>query len=166
VKFIIPAIFAALFVISAQATETNALFQAPDAQSKFREAQLHVKELMNAGRYQEASKYMAIYQTLACEAAEQKAGKSTEDGAAICAQKNKAGSLHPQIGAQKSAQSPSAPMLGSGVTIVQSNMPGSSTVLDGSTASIFLFDPRSVPGSGSSTSPKQGSATDPWTGTP
>jgi hypothetical protein len=163
VKFIIPAIFAALFVISAQATETNALFQAPDAQSKFREAQLHVKELMNAGRYQEASKYMAVYQTLACEAAEQKAGKSTEEGAAICARKNKSRSLNAQIAPQQPA---SESMLGSGVTVMQSNMPGSSTVLDGSTASIFLFDPRSVPGSGSSTSPKQGSATDPWTGTP
>lgn len=162
-KFIIPAIFAALFVISAQATETNALFQAPDAQSKFREAQLHVKELMNAGRYQEASKYMAVYQTLACEAAEQKAGKSTEEGAAICARKNKSRSLNAQIAPQQPA---SESMLGSGVTVMQSNMPGSSTVLDGSTASIFLFDPRSVPGSGSSTSPKQGSATDPWTGTP
>jgi hypothetical protein len=163
VKFIIPAIFAALFVISAQATETNALFQAPDAQSKFREAQLHVKELMNAGRYQEASKYMAVYQMLACEAAEQKAGKSTEEGAAICARKNKSRSLNAQIAPQQPA---SESMLGSGVTVMQSNMPGSSTVLDGSTASIFLFDPRSVPGSGSSTSPKQGSATDPWTGTP
>ena len=162
-KFIIPAIFAALFVISAQATETHALFQAPDAQSKFREAQLHVKELMNAGRYQEASKYMAVYQTLACEAAEQKAGKSTEEGAAICARKNKSRSLNAQIAPQQPA---SESMLGSGVTVMQSNMPGSSTVLDGSTASIFLFDPRSVPGSGSSTSPKQGSATDPWTGTP
>jgi hypothetical protein len=163
VKFIIPAIFAALFVISAQATETSALFQAPDAQSKFREAQLHVKELMNAGRYQEASKYMAVYQMLACEAAEQKAGKSTEEGAAICARKNKSRSLNAQIAPQQPA---SESMLGSGVTVMQSNMPGSSTVLDGSTASIFLFDPRSVPGSGSSTSPKQGSATDPWTGTP
>lgn len=160
-KFIIPAIFAALFVISAQATETNALFQAPDAQSKFREAQLHVKELMNAGRYQDASKYMTVYQTLACEAAEQKAGKSTEEGAAICARKNKSRSLNAQIAPQQPA---SESMLGSGVTVMQSNMPGSSTVLDGSTASIFLFDPRSVPGSGSSTSPKQGSATDPWTG--
>jgi hypothetical protein len=163
VKFIIPAIFAALFAISAQATETNALFQAPDAQSKFREAQLHVKELMNAGRYQEASKYMAVYQTLACEAAEQKAGKSTEESAAICARKNKSRSLNAQIAPQQPA---SESMLGSGVTVMQSNMPGSSTVLDGSTASIFLFDPRSVPGSGLSTSPKQGSATDPWTGTP
>ena len=99
-KFIIPAIFAALFVISAQATETNALFQAPDAQRKFREAQLHVKELMNTGRYQEASKYMAVYQTLACEAAEQKAGKSTEEGAAICARKNKSRSLNAQIAPQ------------------------------------------------------------------
>ena len=63
-------------------------------------------------------------------------------------------------------QPASESMLGSGVTVMQSNMPGSSTVLDGSAASIFLFDPRSVPGSGSSTSPKQGSATDPWTDTP
>ncbi|MEO6823539.1 MAG: hypothetical protein ABI167_02210 [Nitrosospira sp.] len=165
-KSIIPAIFAALFIISAQAAETNALFQAPDAQSKFREAQLHVKELMDAGRYQEASKYMAIYQKLACEASEQKAGKSTEEGAAICARKNKSPSLNAQIAPQQSAQSSSDPLLGSGVTVMQSNMPGSSTVLDGSTASIFLFDPRSVPGSGSSTSPKQGSTTDPWTGTP
>lgn len=165
-KFIIPAIFSALFSISAQAAETNALFQAPDAQSKFREAQLHVKELMDAGRYQEASKYMAVYQTLACEAAEQKSGKSTEEGASICARKNKSRNLNAQIAPQQSAQSANDPMLGSGVTVMQSNMPGSSTVLDGSAPSIFLFDPRSVPGSGSSTSSRQGSTTDPWTGIP
>ena len=165
-KFIIPAIFAALLVTTAQAAETNPLFQAPDAQSKFRDAQLHVKELMNAGRYQEASKYMTVYQTLACEAAEQKAGRSTEDGAAICASKNKPPGLNAQLVPQPPAQSANESLLGSGVTVMQGNVPGSSTVLDGTAPSIFLFDPRSVPGSGSTSSRSDSRKTDPWTGSP
>jgi hypothetical protein len=167
VKLIIAAIFAALLATTAQGAETNPLFQTPDAQSKFRDAQLHVKELMNAGQYQEASKYMTVYQTLACEAAEQKAGKSTEEGAAICARKNKPRSLDAQLAPQQPAQSANETLLGSGVTVMQSNVPGSSTVLDGAAPSIFLFDPRSVPGTGSQTRSRTDSQKiDAWTGSP
>lgn len=164
-KFIIPAIFAALLATPAQAAETNPLFQTPDAQSKFRDAQLHVKELMNAGRYQEAAKYMTVYQTLACEAAEQKAGKSTEEGAAICAHKNSPGSLNAGASPQRPAHSPTESLLGPGVSVVPATVPGSSTMLDGSTPSIFVFDPRSVPGAGSKADSRPAdSRIDPWTG--
>jgi hypothetical protein len=167
VKFIIPAIFAALLATTAQATETNPLFQAPDAQSKFRDAQLHVKELMNTGRYQEAAKYMTVYQTLACEATEQKAGKSIEEGAAICARKNNPGNVNTGIPPQQSAQSATDSILGPGITVLPRHLPGSSTLLDGSTPSIFVFDPRSVPGSGSQTRSRTDSQKiDPWTGSP
>ena len=165
-KFIIPAIFAALLATTVQAAETNPFFQTPDAQSKFKDAQLHVKELMSAGRYEEASKYMTVYQTLACEASEQKAGRSKEDGVAICAHKNKSRGLDAHLAPQQPVQSANETLLGSGVTVMQSNVPGSSTVLDGSAPSIFLFDPRSVPGTGSSSNSRQGPSSDPWTGTP
>jgi len=166
VKFIISAIFAALLSTTAQATETSPLFHTPDAQSKFKDAQLHVKELMNTGRYQEAAKYMTVYQTLACEAAEQKAGKSTEEGAAICARKNNPGNANTGIPSQQPAQSAET-ILGPGITVMPRNLPGSSTLLDGSTPSIFVFDPRSVPGTSSGTGSRPDSQKiDPWTGSP
>lgn len=164
-KLIIPAIFAALLATTAQAAETNPFFQTPDAQSKFKDAQLHVKQLMSAGRYEDASKYMTVYQTLACEASEQKAGRNKEDGAAICASKNNSPDLNARVASQH-AQSANDPLRGSGITVMQGNVPGSSTVLDGNAPSIFLFDPRSVPGNGSSSNSRQGPSADPWTGTP
>ena len=70
---IIAAIFMALITVTAQA---NSIYETPDAETRFKEAQRHVKELMDTGKYQEASKFMGVYKTLACEAAEQKAGKA------------------------------------------------------------------------------------------
>lgn len=161
-KLIIPAILAALFVTTAQAEETNPIYQAPDAQSKFRDAKLRVRELMEAGQYKEAAKFMPIYQTLACEAAEQKAGTSAEQGAAICARKNNQAGITAGLPSSQSVQpSEDAPLV-PGVTIMQPTIPGSSTLLDGSTPSIFVFDPRSTPGTGSRTD----SRSDPWTGNP
>ena len=163
-KFVFSAIFVALLSTAAQATETNPIFHTPDAQSKFKDAQLHVKELMDTGRYQEAAKYMTVYQALACEAAEQKTGKSTEEGAAICARKNNPGNANTGIPSQQ-AQSPAETILGSGITVMPRNLPGSSTLLDGSTPSIFVFDPRAVPGSGGGGSRTDSEKADPWTGT-
>jgi hypothetical protein len=157
---VIAAIFMALVTATAQA---NSIYETPDAETRFKEAQRHVKELMDAGKYQEASKFMSTYKMLACEAAEQKAGKSTEEGAAACAKKSTPAGLvsgatvHP-------ADSSSDSLLGPGFTVRQRPMPGSSTMLDGSTPSLFVFDPRTVPGSGSSSG--SSSKTDPWTGSP
>ncbi|KIO48078.1 hypothetical protein [Nitrosospira sp. NpAV] len=165
-KLIIPAIFVALITTTTQAEETNPIYQTPDAQSKFREAQLHVQELMKAGRYTEASKFMSVYQTLACEAAEQKAGRSTEEGAAICARKNKAGGINAGQSSQQPDQPAMESFLGPGITVMQRTAPGSSSVLDGSAPSIFVFDPRSVPGAGSQTNSRSDTKADPWTGKP
>lgn len=162
-RFIIPAIFVALTATIAQAEEASPIYQTPDAQSKFRDAQLHVQELMKAGHYAEASKFMSVYQMLACEAAEQKAGRSTEEGAAICARKNKPAGINAGQSPQQPEQPETESLLGSGVTVMQRTAPGSSTLLDGSAApSIFVFDPRSVPGTDSRTDSKA----DPWTGKP
>lgn len=164
-KFIIAAILATLLSTMALATEeTTPLFHTPDAQSKFKDAQLHVKELMNTGRYQEAAKYMTVYQTLACEAAEQKAGKSTEEGAAICARKNNPGIANTGIPSQQPGQSTTETLLGPGITVMPRNLPGSSTLLDGSPPSIFVFDPRAVPGSSSGGSRTDSQKADPWSG--
>lgn len=155
-KSIIPVIFAVLFATTAQAEETNPIYRTPDAQSKFRDAQLHVKELMEAGRYEEAAKFMPVHQTLACEAAEQKAGTSTEQGTAICARKNQRGING--VPSLESARSTAEPPLVPGITVLQPTSPGSSTLLDGSAPSIFVFDPR--------TAPRTDRRGDPWTGNP
>ena len=76
-----------VWITSAFAEDVPLTFQQSDPQSKFRDAQLHVRELMKAGRYKEASEYMPEYQKLSCEASEQKAGRSIVEGAAICARK-------------------------------------------------------------------------------
>lgn len=159
-KFIIPAVFAALLATTAQAEETNPIYRTPDAQSKFREAQLHVRELMEAGQYKDAAKFMSVYQTLACEAAEQKAGTSAEQGAAICARKNNQAGISVGIPQQQPAPSATESPLVPGVTVLQPTIPGSSTLLDGSAPSIFVFDPRTAP------APRTDSRSDPWTGTP
>ncbi|MDN5752198.1 MAG: hypothetical protein L0H15_02815 [Nitrosospira sp.] len=155
-KSIIAAIFAALFVTAAWAEETNPIYRTPDAQSRFRDAQLHVKELMEVGKYEEAAKFMPVYQTLACEAAEQKAGTSAEQGTAICARKNQGGfsGTPPPQAAQSVTETPMVP----GVTVLQPASPGSSTALDGQAPSIFVFDPR--------TAPQTDRRSDPWTGNP
>lgn len=161
---VIAAIFMTLIAATAQA---NSIYDTPDAETRFKEAQRHVKELMNAGRFQEASKYMSVYKTLACEAAEQKAGKSAEEGAAACASRStpiglaSGATAHPVDSGANS-------LLGPGFTVRQRPMPGSSTMLDGSTPSLFVFDPRTVPGSdsGSSSNPSPGRKMDAWTGSP
>lgn len=156
---IIAAIFMTLIAATAQA---NSIYETPDAETRFKEAQRHVKELMDAGRYQEASKYMTTYKMLACEAAEQKAGKSPEQGAAACAGKSTPAGL---AGATvQPADSSADSLLGPGFTVRQRAMPGSSTLLDGSTPSLFVFDPRTVPGSSSRSDSSSSSKTDPWTG--
>lgn len=162
-KFIIPAIFATLLAAPAQAEETNPIYRTPDAQSKFKDAQLRVKALMDAGQYEEAAKFMSVYQTLACEAAEQKAGTSPEQGTVICARKNnQAGSAGLPL--QQTAQPPAESPLIPGITVIQPTIPGSSsTLLDGSAPSIFLFDPRNAP---QADRPKADRQNDPWTGAP
>ena len=160
---IIAAIFMALITITAQA---NSIYETPDAETRFKEAQRHVKELMDTGKYQEASKFMGVYKTLACEAAEQKAGKSAEEGAAACASKSTPAGL---AGATvQPAESSADSLLGPGFTVRQRALPGSSTLLDGSTPSLFVFDPRTIPGSGSSSrsDSRSSSKSDPWTGSP
>ncbi|SCY08224.1 hypothetical protein SAMN05216420_102229 [Nitrosospira sp. Nl5] len=159
-KFIIPAIFAILFATVAPAEETNPIYRTPDAESKFKEAQLRVRELMKAGQYEEAAKFMPVYQTLACEAAEQKAGTSAEQGAAICAGKNNQAGISTGVLKQQPAHSAAESPLVPGVTVLQPTIPGSSTLLDGSAPSIFVFDPRTAP------APRTDSRGDPWTGNP
>lgn len=161
---VIAAIFMALITAIAQA---NSIYETPDAETRFKEAQRHVKELMDAGKYQEASKYMSVYKTLACEAAEQKAGKSAEEGAAACAGRSTPAGLASGATAHP-ADSSASSLLGPGFTVHKRTMPGSSSMLDGSTPSLFVFDPRTVPGSDSSprSSSSSSSKTDPWTGSP
>lgn len=168
-KFIVLAIFMMLIAAAARAVDTSPIYKEPDAQSKFREAQLHVKKLMDTGQYQEASKYMPVYQTLACEAAEQKAGRSAEEGIAICMKKNSRGDV---AGASASAlqqldrsAEASSNVLAPGIMVMPRSLPGSSTALDGSTPSLLMFDPRNSPGTSSSSS-RPDTPADPWTGKP
>jgi hypothetical protein len=168
-KFIVLAIFMMLIAAAARAVDTSPIYKEPDAQSKFREAQLHVKKLMDTGQYQEASKYMPVYQTLACEAAEQKAGRSAEEGIAICMKKNSRGDV---AGASASAlqqldrsAEASSNVLAPGIMVMPRSLPGSSTALDGSTPSLLMFDPRNSPGTSSSPS-RPDTPADPWTGKP
>ena len=85
-KLIVLSIFMVLHA-AAWAIDTSPIFEELDAETKFKDAQLHVKKLMDTGQYQEASKYMPVYQRLACEAAEQKAGRAPADGSANCARR-------------------------------------------------------------------------------
>ena len=167
-KFIVLAIFMVLASATAQAVDTSPIYQEPDAQSKFRDAQLHVKKLMDAGQYQEAAKYMPIYQTLACEAAEQRAGRSVEESAARCLKKNGRGAIagaSATSGIQRQLQESTdeSNILGPNVKVMPRSMPGSSTALDGSTPSLLMFDPRSSPGTSPSSSRPE-PPVDPWTG--
>lgn len=159
-KFIVAAIFTAFAANAAWAADAPSIFQRPDPQSRFMDAQLHVKELMKTGRYQEASEFMTVYQRLACEAAEQKAGKSIEEGAAGCARKHDQGGVGVSNALQ---QQESLNIVAPGITVMQRPVPGTPTLLDGSTPSLFVFDPRSDPGTGSRRN--DDAPTDPWTGT-
>lgn len=153
-----------VWTTGALAEDVPPVFQQPNPQSKFRDAQLHVRELMKAGRYKEASEYMSEYQRLSCEASEQKAGRSIEEGAAICARKYDHGGMSAGNVMQQQdravAESLSSNTVAPGITVMQRPVPGTPTVLDGSTPSLFLFDPRNDPATG--TRPRD--AVDPWTG--
>jgi hypothetical protein len=162
-KLIVLAIFTAFISPVAFAEDAPPIFQKPDPQSKFKDAQLHVKELMKAGQYKEASEYMETYQRLACEAAEQKAGTSIEEGTAICARKHHQAGVN-AISAQSAADSLSSSTLAPGIKVRPRTLPGSPTALDsGSTPSLFVFDPRSTPGQAG---PQPDRKVDPWTGSP
>ena len=162
-KLIVLAIFTAIISTVASAADAPPIFQKPDPQSKFKDAQLHVKELMKAGQYKEASDYMAVYQRLACEAAEQKAGKSIEEGTAICARKHHQAGVN-AISALQQGQSATESTLAPGIMVMPRTLPGSPTALDGgSTPSLFVFDPRSTPGQAG---PPPDRKVDPWTGSP
>ncbi len=162
-KLIVLAIFAALISTVALAADVPPIFEKPDPQSKFKDAQLHVKELMKAGQYKEASEYMAVYQRLSCEAAEQKAGTSIEEGTAICARKYHQAGVN-AISAQSATDSLSSSTLAPGIMVMPRTLPGSPTALDsGSTPSLFVFDPRSTPGQAG---PPPDRKVDPWTGSP
>ncbi len=167
-KFIVLAIFMVVAAPTAQAVDPS-IYREPDAQSRFRDAQLHVKKLMDAGQYQEAAKYMPVYQTLACEVAEQRAGRSAEESTASCMKKNGRGDVAGVSAASRIQQQldqssdASADILGPGIRVMPRTMPGSSTALDGSTPSLLMFDPRNSPGTSSSSSRPE-PPVDPWTG--
>jgi hypothetical protein len=156
-----------VWITGALAEDVPLTFQQPDPQSKFRDAQLHVRELMKAGRYKEASEYMPEYQKLSCEASEQKAGRSIVEGAAICARKYDHGGMSAGNVLQQQdrsvAGSLSSNTVAPGITVMQRPVPGTPTMLDGSTPSLFLFDPRNAPATGSLH--RDEAPTDPWTGT-
>ncbi len=169
-KFIVLTIFMMLIATSVRAVDPSPIYKEPDAQSKFRDAQLHVKKLMDTGQYQEAAKYMTVYQTLACEAAEQRAGRSAEEGTAICMKKNSHGSIAGASASNALQQldrsvEASSNALAPGLTVMQRSIPGSSMALDGSTPSLLMFDPRNSPGTPSSRS-RPDPPVDPWTGKP
>lgn len=150
----------------AEAADAPLIFRQPDPQSRFQEAQAHVKELMDAGHYKEASEFMPVYQRLACEASEQKAGRSIEDGAAICAQKHKSGVGAALLQQQENSAADPAPsnLIAPGISVMERHVPGSPTLLDGSSPSLFMFDPRTDPGPGTERQ-RNGAQMDPWTGT-
>lgn|SRR5690348_7683010 len=167
-KLIVLAIFMVLNSSAAQALDTSPVFTELDAETKFREAQLHVKKLMNTGQYEEAAKYMRIYQTLACEAAEQKAGRGPVEGAANCARKQSPGGINASVLQRQqelfTSESPSsADTAVPGVTVMKRPVTGSPTMLDSSAPSLLMFDPRNTPGT-SSSQPKPEPPADPWTG--
>lgn len=155
-----------VWITGALAEDVPLTFQQTDPQSKFRDAQLHVRELMKAGRYKEASEYMPEYQRFSCEASEQKAGRSIEEGAAICARKYDQGGMSASNVLQQQdravAESLSSNTVAPGITVMQRPVPGTPTLLDGSTPSLFLFDPRNDPATG--TRGRGEAPADPWTG--
>jgi hypothetical protein len=171
-RVIVLTVFMALSTSLVYPADPPPLFQQGDPESRFRDAQLHVKELMKTGKYKEASEFMSVYQKLACEAGEQKAGRSTEEGAAYCANKhNQAGMSGNVLQRQQerlTSESIPSNTLAPGFTMMQRQVPGSPTLLDGSAPSLLMFDPRTDPGSSSSSSSSRGERRtgDPWTGAP
>jgi hypothetical protein len=166
-KFIVVAVVA-MITNAAWAAETSPIFQKPDAQSKFRDAQRHVNELMKTGQYKEASEYMTVYQKLACEASEQKAGRSVEEATEICTRKHSPRGINTSSALPQHGQSISDPLASNivapGITVMPRNVPGTPTLVDGSTPSLFMFDPRDAPKE--TDSARIDRPVDPWTGTP
>jgi hypothetical protein len=170
-RSIVLTFFMALIASPVYAADPPPLYQQGDPENRFREAQLHVRELMKEGKYKEASAFMSVYQKLACEASEQKAGRSTEEGAAYCAKKHNhagvsASSVQQRQQERLTAESISSNTLAPGITVMQRPVPGSPTLLDGSAPSLLMFDPRTEPGGSSSSSRSDRRGADPWTGTP
>ena len=147
-----------------------ALFQQGDPESRFREAQLHVRELMKAGKYKESSEFMPVYQKLACEAGQQKAGRSTEEGATYCATKHSQAGMSANVLQRQqerlTTESISSNTLAPGITMMQRPVPGTPTLLDGSAPSLLMFDPRTDTSRSSSSSRNERPIADPWTGAP
>lgn len=145
-------------VLPARAQKPNPIYQTTDAQRKLEDAKRHVHALMQDGRHAEASKFMSTtYQVLACEVAEQNAGRSVEESAATCAKRNPPAGLDGKVAAPEQASAES--LLGPGISVMQRTLPGSSSFLDNTSPSIFVFDPRTTPGTNR---PEP----TPWTGTP
>jgi NAD(P)-dependent dehydrogenase (short-subunit alcohol dehydrogenase family) len=171
-RVIVLTVFLALNTSLVYAADPPPLFQQGDPESRFREAQLHVKELMNAGKYKEASEFMSVYQKLACEAGEQKAGRSREEGAAYCANKHSQAGMSASVQQRQqerlTTESIPSNTLAPGITMMQRQVPGSPTLVDGSAPSLLMFDPRTDPGSSSagSSSRNERRTADPWTGAP
>ncbi|SOD41597.1 hypothetical protein [Nitrosovibrio sp. Nv4] len=166
-KFIVAAVLAAIISNTAWAADTSPIFQKPDAQSRFKDAQRHVNELMKTGQYKEAAEYMTVYQKLACEATEQKAGRSVEDATEICARKHSPAGISVSKALQQQENPATDPLASNvvapGITVMPRNLPGTPTLLDGSTPSLFMFDPRNAPGEANARTERR---VDPWTGTP
>lgn len=171
-KSIVLTLFMALIASPVYATDPPPRYQQGDPENRFREAQLHVRELMKEGKYKEASAFMSVYQKLACEASEQKAGRSMEEGAAYCANKHSqagmSGSVLQRQQERLTTESISSNTLAPGITVMQRPVPGSPTMLDGSAPSLLMFDPRTDAGGSSSSSSSRSNrrGADPWTGTP
>ncbi|HET7060746.1 MAG TPA: hypothetical protein VFI43_01050 [Nitrosospira sp.] len=165
-KLIVLSIFMVLHA-AAWAIDTSPIFEELDAETKFKDAQLHVKKLMDTGQYQEASKYMPVYQRLACEAAEQKAGRAPADGSANCARRQNQGGINASVLQRQKELFSSAPASSGtavpGVTVMTRPVTGSPTMLDSSAPSLLMFDPRNTPGTSSSESRPE-PPVDPWTG--
>lgn len=165
-KFIVVAVVA-MITSAAWAAEISPIFQKPDAQSKFRDAQRHVNELMKTGQYKEAAEYMTVYQKLACEASEQKAGRSVEEATEICARKHNPAGISTSSALPQHGQSVSDPLASNvvapGITVMPRDVPGTPTLVDGSTPSLFMFDPRNAPKE--TDSARTDRPVDPWTGT-
>ena len=64
-RSIVLTLFMVLMANPAFAADPPPLYQQGDAESRFREAQLHVRQLMKDGKYKEASAFMSVYQKLA-----------------------------------------------------------------------------------------------------
>jgi hypothetical protein len=169
-RFFVLTVFMALSTSLVYAADPPPLYQQGDPENRFREAQLHVKELMKAGKYKEASEFMSVYQKLACEAGEQKAGRSTEEGAAYCANKHNQAGMSGNVQQRQqellTSESISSNTLAPGITMMQRSIPGTPTLLDGSAPSLLMFDPRVDTGRSSSNSRGERRAADPWAGGP